>query len=376
MVDWGFKLLAIAPVNQDAAKKLTQVQDKTGRPYSLLAAQHALAASMNRIEDAKKWLVGHADEIPKLEAKGAGQGTKNRGLYQDPLGSVQVNLQTAEVYVNNRQLMPVPQDIASHTDFRAVFGDRSLFCAVVSNHVNRRVVNIMDASRVYEVAGWTPYFERVIATPGVESKSETKKEASEQPVTCINMPQRITEGFLFRGVKYSPYISGTLGSSSSLLDPLLDEAIEAAEMSEKPQLFVAESSKKVETKSSDSYLNQMKELKSRLDDDDDDAVESKVAKDAVTSSLTPPLAATFLMFVPPQGSLEESKGHTGGWFEIQILANNRALFVYALIEGGRRYSRSLVFSSDSRFALSDQTPRVQERETPFIPNCRHAVSSF
>ena len=46
----------------------------------------------------------------------------SRGLFQDPVGCVRINLQTSEIYFRDRMLMPVPADIASHPDFLNVFG--------------------------------------------------------------------------------------------------------------------------------------------------------------------------------------------------------------------------------------------------------------
>jgi hypothetical protein len=77
-------------------------------------------------------------------------------MFQDPGGVVQVNLQTAEVYMRKRMLMPVPVDIAGHEDFKSVFGSAFQFCALHKNDVNRKWITILHGGRTYEVNSWTP----------------------------------------------------------------------------------------------------------------------------------------------------------------------------------------------------------------------------
>ena len=62
-----------------------------------------------------------------------------------------------QVYLRNRSLMPVPADIATHPDFRAVFGEgAAIFCVVAANNVNRRKLTVMHQRRVYDISAWRP----------------------------------------------------------------------------------------------------------------------------------------------------------------------------------------------------------------------------
>lgn len=97
-----------------------------------------------------------------------------QGLYRDPMNVVVVNLQTAEVYLQNRMLMPVPTDIryrlnslcirdqtqawpdSAHADFLDVFQGGNMFCAVASSNVNCRKISIMHDNRVFSVTAWKP----------------------------------------------------------------------------------------------------------------------------------------------------------------------------------------------------------------------------
>ena len=51
----------------------------------------------------------------------------------------------------------------------------------------------------------------------------------------------------------------------------------------------------------------------------------------------------FLMFVPPQGDVEENQGHPGAWFEAVPTSNKHGLEIYALVDCGRKMQRKLVY---------------------------------
>eukprot|EP00975_Prorocentrum_lima_P037582 7904621-Prorocentrum_lima.AAC.1 len=69
------------------------------------------------------------------------------GLFQDPSGGVQANLQTGEVYLQNRMLMPTPADIATHEDFKTIFPSDTPFCALVEGRTERRCVSVVEENR-------------------------------------------------------------------------------------------------------------------------------------------------------------------------------------------------------------------------------------
>jgi hypothetical protein len=211
--------MCLTSVNMTAAKQLhsSTTNPETKQPYPFLVCQRALAATRNRLEDAREHLAKHGvamtaelavEQKQRVEeqkkraeaakAKAGSEGktseeeedeeTQVRGLYRDPGGTVEINLQTTEVYLRNRMLMPVPSDIAAHSDFRAVFGSAagpapspiatqpkipglppglmptpsaaqqssSLFCVVAANNIHRRLVTLVHGARAYEVSAWKP----------------------------------------------------------------------------------------------------------------------------------------------------------------------------------------------------------------------------
>eukprot|EP00658_Telonema_sp_P-2_P010324 TRINITY_DN13891_c0_g1_i1.p1 TRINITY_DN13891_c0_g1~~TRINITY_DN13891_c0_g1_i1.p1 ORF type:complete len:1462 (-),score=417.56 TRINITY_DN13891_c0_g1_i1:67-4452(-) len=113
--DWGFKVTAYAPVSQSIALQLSETLE-----IPLKAAQVALQACGNSVDDAKAGLEdGRLSKEEPGETVAAGSNTM-KGIYQDPDGALQVNLQTAEVCVRGRMRIPVPATISNDPDFQAV----------------------------------------------------------------------------------------------------------------------------------------------------------------------------------------------------------------------------------------------------------------
>lgn len=85
----------------------------------------------------------------------------------------------------------------------------------------------------------------------------------------------------------------------------------------------------------------------------DPALAKSAADDTADSTSSSRVACgRILMWLGPQGDLEQNKGHTGSFYELRTLANRRMLEVYLIYECGRRMQRRLVFSSDTRFSLA------------------------
>ena len=150
--NWGFKLDAKAPVNLEKATQLLEKekqekQEKKTLEHTMLglyACQRALAECLNDYEAAIVWMNENRtlllqeekeqqEEKRRLDENNGASSASSRGLYKDPVGSIRVNVQTSEIYLRDRMLMPVPSQMASHPTFLDIFGKGSEpFCAVVS----------------------------------------------------------------------------------------------------------------------------------------------------------------------------------------------------------------------------------------------------
>eukprot|EP00466_Bigelowiella_natans_P015194 jgi/Bigna1/85176/estExt_fgenesh1_pg.C_20373 len=427
--DWGFRLTAAAPVSVASARLLSQEQDENKQPVGVNVAQRALMETMNDLEAARQYLRKNLKEIKakiakelkeeKLEASSSSSRDKSVGLYRDPMGTVQVNLQTGEVYLRNRMLMPVPTDIANHSDFSDVFevaqdliaiqqqhqqkkkkkkkdkssgsssSSSSLFCAIVENNLNRKLMTIVHGQHVYEIGSWTPIVSNEMAqnmsavgsisldaastiTTGSGDKKtqnddgQKDNEGSESSSTptqavgrlgglpeqkCLNMPRRSpgsASKLLYDGKTFIAYSPGSAGWLSELLDPILDQSVDKMEMEARPKVWI-----------------DTQGLRSCRDS-------SSSSIDNVTGGVSPALCAQMLMYVSPQGDLEELKGHPGGFFEVQAFRTHKTFTVYYLAECGRRVHRQCVFSSDSRFCLHDLEQDPRDRDNPAKPGLRFA----
>lgn len=144
--EWGYRLEMSAPISPDSAAALAKTQ-RPGRPDGETWPQRyglkALAASNNDYEAAAAYLVANEAQLDaeaaeeeeqerreREEAERSGEAKKLNGVFRDPSGVLEVNLQTCEVYVQGRSLMPVPGDVATHDDYSAVFANEHALCNV------------------------------------------------------------------------------------------------------------------------------------------------------------------------------------------------------------------------------------------------------
>jgi hypothetical protein len=108
----------------------------------------------------------------------------------------------------------------------------------------------------------------------------------------------------------------------------------------------------------------------------EDAAEDERAASAANAttatSSTRVACGRILMWLGPQGDLEQNKGHTGSFYELRTLANRRMLEVYLLYECGRRMQRRLVFSSDTRFSLADLPIDTESRDRMKVQGMKHS----
>ena len=122
LVHRGFRFTATAPVNESLAETLAaepDAKDASGKPYSVDIVRRALAQENNEIDNARKalkaqgpgWLKEQEEQDKKdqeklerlrqlgdnADAEEDPNDSRKRGLFRDALGTLQVNLQTAEV---------------------------------------------------------------------------------------------------------------------------------------------------------------------------------------------------------------------------------------------------------------------------------------
>jgi len=80
------------------------------------------------------------------------------------------------------------------------------------------------------------------------------------------------------------------------------------------------------------------------------------------SSQTPATAATLLMYVPPDGDLQNARYNPGMFYYIVGALMTRRLDVYALVDHGRTTQRLHVYTTDSMTSLSDLSTGLISRD--------------
>ena len=391
--DWGYRVVAYAPVDMERARSLLPLLDgPLGAALSaedrMTICQRVCAACRNEVatsperalppvpmegraylaRNAERLLQELAEEKAEAEALRESGDKRTNGLFVDPSGAVQVNLQTCEVYLGKRVLMPTPPDIQAHADFSLAFGDETPFCALKEGRTERRVISIVDGSHTYTVEAWKPLLAKEGSRPppgkdkakapgerggarrarpadaGFRGSVEHDRNLGGLPEqACFGMPRRRAVGLDFRGEAYSRrYRSGDfLGTSaawiSELFDPLFADAIDAAALDEVPLLWIP------------------------------DAVNAAVAAGSSVA------AAALLMYVPPSGSAEERRGHPGAFFEVELRNDFLPIAtVFHLEEHGRVLQRVCVACSDTRYCLHELAEDTEARQAPWARDGRHA----
>jgi hypothetical protein len=282
--EWGFKLTLVAPVCMPSVAALLSsavpavpILGDAPPEVRTLVCQRALVATRNDMGPAAheralplppdgqpctaaEYLCAHADELleaartqvaaAQAQAEASEAAAGSAGLFTDPMGNIEANLQTGEVYLRKRMLMPTPREITAHADFAEVFGGAAPFCAVTSANENRYWVTIIHGEHSYEVMAWTPFqFDEAgnsAKLPGETSSSLLLGGLPDQ--RCHSMPQRQLlpggqTGLRWGGTTYRPYDPKTeeaFGWATKMLQPLLRDTVEQLEMDEPPLLWVSE----------------------------------------------------------------------------------------------------------------------------------------
>jgi thiol-disulfide isomerase/thioredoxin len=367
--DWGFKLTAVAPVCSDSVRELMAIsalQSSMADSSHLktLMCQRALVATRNdmgpdrraepvvphsegdSVVTATEYLQENLVELRRTaieelaKAKETSSTAKAAaGLYTDPVGNVEVNIQTGEVYLRKRMLMPTPREISAHPDFESVFHGDQPFCAVTSAKVNCHWITIIYKNHSYDVMSWTPF--RAGNTGSTPSERGGLNLGGLPNQTCHSMPKVVVrdEGscLYFGNQDFRPYSLGSdsiAGQVAELLEPLLEETFDRLKLDEAPLMWIS------------------------MECDPESALERQL-----------------LMYVPAVGSLEERKNHPGAFFEMHALLGRKLIYAFALVEEGRHLQRQLVYSSDAKLTLRHLQVSSAKRDKPWPAGTRNAAGN-
>ena len=338
-LNWGFELLAVAPVCNASAQVLAEQYSEFGVDF--LMAQKSLEMTGNVVDDARcllidsenrqkiyQWKVEH-----HVAQKGhPGHSSAEPGLFQDSMGHLQVCLQTSETFLLNRTSQPIPILIQNHPDFQEAIGQNASFCTTVSRTSHRLRLSVIgiDGS-CYDLSSWTPLKPAGIVGKGRGAKLvDVASEITSDDGTssAFNLPTR-TSSFSYCGHHFIPYVRGS-SSVSHIFDDIIKQGHE----------FVY--------------------CATNLDASD--------------------LQGLFLIEVSPSRilidakvDLSEVEGHPGSWFEVRVQSG--IMQVFLLFENGRNMHRRIVYCSNERYCLSSLRKRVEKAKEPPSTARRQEVGS-
>jgi hypothetical protein len=234
--DWGFKLIAEAPVCLQSVEVLFNEFEKS-HGVTRHMCQHALAACNNHLDLSRDYLKENHEKLKSdvvAEAKAEKSADTVEGLWSKtcPTGTIHVNLQTAEVYYGNRLSMPVPMEIASHNDFKTVFKGNVPYCTVKETKQHLKTLQVENEEYLFHISAWTPlkflsHEEEAVLKIDEKEKAENEKlqdtkdkKEKESVAPYINAPviQKTEGGYDLlnhRGFEWNLYQKGDLGLYSS-----------------------------------------------------------------------------------------------------------------------------------------------------------------
>ena len=268
-------------------------------------------------EDFSLWKIVDYDN---QEIIGRPKDEKIPGIFRHEKESIEVNLQTLEVYFRNRSLVPTPPEILEHHDFNEVIpASAQPYCVISSTHSNRKQLHVLHENTCYQIETWSPFYSYG-ALDGYPLMSEDG------------------DSITYSNHKYKRYQLGGSGWFSEIFDSIINECAEKASLSFlNIDLFTYGSGNE------DSTLPQM------------------------------------IFYVDPSASkkkLENKESRMGRFYVAFALSNARCFHVYSIIEIGRKLRLSYVFTSDCNWSLNYLQPSSEGRLIPWFPGTEERAGNI
>lgn len=322
-----------------------------------------------------KELLSYEAKLPS--GSKANLDTDYKAHFQDfATGKIYFNIQTAEVVHHTGSMSPIPEDIAQHPDFSAIFGSSAPMCTVLQPETNRRRFAVVDVSSdtKFEIASWKPQSSAEFNNSLRRSKilegqfapaikgvvlSDASGDFSEQLASgIIGIPIRCDDGRLsFCGNFFQPYTKGSCGWFSSLLD---DVVLRHADRHSMPMPFIWICQP---TESSTNFLKSHSKFVPWV---------IILAESSLESSGRFQETQSF----DGNGDLSRCRDMFRGLYE--VVGNDEWFSIegFALRERGRSISREIVYSSDTRLSLADLRESSQPLNQPSKQGREHEAGDL
>jgi len=307
-------------------------------------------------------------------------------IWKLPKEDIEINVQTAEVFLGVHRIKPVSNRIARNEDYIMLFGKEPQHCASVATHENRKWIRLVGRNynlkywrapkwcmdpmlalpeqlprpwdsvhwtgapafskaegwRCYQCSHWNPY-----DAPNCTNEQKPPNGCSLFPPPPMGpgpRPAPISkDGWKFDGKDYGRlFIKENIAPHEQWLFDILEPVLAA--------IYDPHPIKKGEC-----FREKMRwELF------------------LPTESLEPDAKEVQLFGL----DYNPKEKHKSTWKNVIVLRDRAVVHLYVLLEHGRRLYRSLSFTSNSRFCHHNLQPDTGKRKKPWHPAVRHATGSF
>jgi hypothetical protein len=164
---WGFKFRASAPVSEEGKRRMFQFALEEGIAEDLdgMVLELALKDMNNDVARAQKHLKHTCPQLAKRAEEL--KATASHGLFTDENGTIQVSIQTGEVFYNNKPPQPVPEDLFNTPDFKELFQHRPQSTVVESASFRKwyqisETAGDSDEQQTYMIRQWQKLEPKVV----------------------------------------------------------------------------------------------------------------------------------------------------------------------------------------------------------------------
>ena len=149
---WGFRLHASAPAADSVVAQVQAACDS--QALEPPTALRALVASCNNDADAALRCIRNGDVVRGATTCDEDSKSTSFGVFTSSDGRVEVSLQTLEVSLRHKLLVPVPAEVEQHRDFKAMFDLAKPMCRITATKRACREYAVLHQGRQYHLQAW------------------------------------------------------------------------------------------------------------------------------------------------------------------------------------------------------------------------------
>jgi hypothetical protein len=164
MGQWGFKIIARAPVSDALAKEvLAKIGGMSDEMFGLLICKLALKDTNLDIKLAEILLTANMSKMRKICTAYVDNEIKHHdGIYKNKVSQTSTNFHTGEIIVNNQRMQPVPEPVQNDLDFADVFGlarssSKKINMLWQTDYENVKFFQVEHEGAAYRIGAWNVF---------------------------------------------------------------------------------------------------------------------------------------------------------------------------------------------------------------------------